>query len=305
MDKIKLSEKLFGNATTAKASGLAFSFSALLPTAFSIVFLIAIAMLGLTSSPEYTSSDWFLYANYLIPQLSFAVIALWFFRYRKIDSLEIKRQVCAPKYFILAVLLQVGLFSLSELNSLFLTFLERFGYQDKGIQLPSMQGWGLVGVLLAIAVMPAVFEELFFRGVLFEGVKSFGPWKSVLICGALFSLYHQNPAQTLYQFCCGAAFALMALRSGSVLPTVLAHFINNALIIVLTKFGVNSFPTPVFIAILCVSVLCLVFSLWFLIFKDRTEVDKREKADKSFFVYAAVGIAVCAITWLSVLLSGM
>jgi membrane protease YdiL (CAAX protease family) len=232
-----------------------------------------------------------LYANYLIPQLSFAVIALWFFRYRKIDSLEIKRQVCAPKYFIVAVLLQIGLFSLSELNSLFLTFLERFGYQDKGIQLPSMQGWGLVGVLLAMAVMPAVFEELFFRGVLLKGLRSFGTVGAVLLCGGLFSLFHQNPAQTIYQFCCGVAYALVALRSGSVLPTMLAHFLNNAVIILLTKFSVTLSPI-----IIVFSGVCLLGTICYLIFFDKKEIVKGEKVrGLSFLLCASVGILICVI----------
>ncbi|MFQ7079353.1 MAG: hypothetical protein ACLRSW_16265 [Christensenellaceae bacterium] len=50
------------------------------------------------------------------------------------------------KYFLIAVLLQVGLFA-RGLNGLFLNFLGRFGYKDDPILLPSLNGFGLVGVL--------------------------------------------------------------------------------------------------------------------------------------------------------------
>ncbi|MFR1983946.1 MAG: hypothetical protein ACLS4Z_09725 [Christensenellaceae bacterium] len=43
---------------------------------------------------------------------------------------------CAPKYFLIAVLLQVGLFRSRELNGLFLNFLGRFGYKDDPICCP-------------------------------------------------------------------------------------------------------------------------------------------------------------------------
>ena len=137
--------------------------------------------------------------------------------------------------------------------------------------------------------------------------------RAVLICGALFSLYHQNPAQTIYQFCCGAAFALVAMRSGSVLPTVLAHFVNNAVILILTKFGVSEFSAPVFITIVVISAVCLVLSLVYLVFLDENkpseETPLREteiKTErKNFWICAAVGIAVCVLTWLLVLVTGM
>ena len=225
----------------------------------------------------------------------------------------------SPKYILLGITMQIGLLCLSELNTLFLQLLGYFGYVSAEILLPSMEGVGFVGVLFVVGVLPAVFEEVLFRGILLGGLKSFRPVYAVLLCGGLFALFHQNPAQTLYQFCCGAAFALVALKAGSILPTMLAHFFNNALILILQKFGVNAFPVPAFWAIMITSVLCLVGTLVYLLAfdkknKDNERVhskskdgkdleDKREK--KRFFLTASVGIAVCALTWLGVLIAGM
>ena len=174
-----------------------------------------------------------------------------------------------------------------------------------------MDGFGFVGVLFVVAVLPAIFEEIVFRGLLLKGMKPFGSVWTIVISGVLFALYHQNPAQTIYQFCCGAAFALVAIRAGSIFPTMLSHFINNALILTLEKCGVSTFPTPVYIAILCVSVICLIGALGWLIFLDKqpfeklntTEEGKKER--KRFAIFSAVGVAICALTWLSALFSGM
>ena len=98
----------------------------------------------------------------------------------------------------------------------------------------------------------------------------------------------------------------MAVKSGSILPTVLSHFLNNALIVILYKIGLETVATPVFVVFMVVSALCLIGSLAYLIFFDKQENTERTKEKKNrFFLYAAVGIAVCALTWLGVLLMGM
>lgn len=305
-ERTGMSVRLLGAPTREKASGVAFSLSALLPTALAFLFLIVITAFGLTKTTGYEQSSWYLYVSYLLPQISFALVALWFLSYTKTPlSGALRKQKCNPKYFAIALLLQIGLFSLSELNGLFLDFLGKFGYQDDGILLPSMDGFGFVGVLIVVALFPAVFEEIMFRGILLNGLRSFKSIGAMLVCGALFSLYHQNPAQTLYQFCCGVAFALVALRSGSILPTVLAHFCNNAVILILTKLGITTFSTSVFIGVIAVSAVCLILSLGYLIFLDKKE-ENIEKAGskKQFFTCAGVGIAVCALSWLLVLFTG-
>ena len=269
----------------------------------------------MTATPKnvegYTETDWYLYCSYLLTPLTFALVAWWVLTWMKTPVKEaIKAQKCHPKYFLIAVLLQIGLLSLSELNSLFLEFLAQLGYQESEILLPSMDGLGFVGVLFTVAVLPAIFEEVIFRGLLLKGMRSFGTVGAILLCGGLFSLYHQNPAQTIYQFCCGAAFAFVALKSGSILPTILSHFINNALILTLTKFGLSELSTPVFVTVLIVSIICLIASLvWLFLDKTPTEEVKDETENKEerkqFWAFSALGIAICALSWLSALFMGM
>ncbi len=297
-----------GEATAAKASGLAFSFASVLPSVLAVAVLMVLSVFGVTVG-DGAQPDWYLYLNFLLPQAAFAIVALFFLRYRNIPIKQAAvKQKCKAKYFAIALLLQIGLLSLSELNAWFLQFLGSFGYEDAGITLPSMHGLGFVGVLLCVAVLPALMEEVFFRGVLLSGLQSFGKWGGILLCGALFALYHQNPAQTLYQFCCGVAFAVVAVRAGSILPTVLAHFFNNALIVVLFKCGVTSIVGVWLVVEICLSIVCLLAALvWlFVLDKEKEQTQNMDKVErKRFLISAAFGIAVCAITWLTVLISGL
>lgn len=303
---------LIGEATPAKASGLTYTLTAILSVVVAFTFLVVVLAMGLAKE-GYETSDWYLYCSYLLTPLTFLVVTLCIMRWTGVSvATELRRQICPARYFLLAILLQCGLLSLSQLNGLFLEWLGEFGYQDTPINIPSLEGFGFVGVLFAIAVLPAIFEEIIFRGLLLKGMRSFGVVGAVLLNGALFALYHQNPAQTIYQFCCGVAFALIALRAGSILPTIVSHFLNNALIITLMKLNASDFTGTAMVVLMVVSAVCLVGSLVWLTFFDRGRTaiaeerkqgnEKMEK--KYFFQYAAIGVALYALTWISVLLTG-
>ena len=297
--------------TPAKLSGLTFSVVSIVAVCVACIFTLTLILSGVVNTPDYDQQDWYLYCTFLLTPLAFAGSAVLLARWYKMPiKAELKAQKCHPKYFLLAIALQIGLFGLSELNVLFLEVLEKIGYVETPIVLPSMDGFGFVGVLIAVALLPAIFEEIIFRGFLLKGMRAFGTMGAVLISGALFALFHQNPAQTIYQFCCGAAFALIAVRAGSILPTMVSHFINNALILTLTKYGVSSFPTPVFITVVCVSALCLVGSLAWLLVKEKQPLAPLEKTEqkterKRFWLAASAGLIICGISWLSALFMGM
>lgn len=304
--------------TQAKASGLAFSVSTLLVLLVGLIFSVAVIIkFGVpTEEKDYTGKDWYLYVSYLIPQMCLLAVAIGYFVWLKKDVKQtFKEQKCHPKYFLWAVLLQLGLFSLGELNGFVLLFMEKvFGQTLAVPTLPKTDGFGIVWVILVIGVLPAVFEEFFFRGILLKGLRSFGKVGAILLCGALFSLYHQNPSQTVYQFLCGCAFALVAVRSGSILPTVVAHFINNTVIIVLETYGVTEFPLPVYITVICVTAVCLVASLVYLLFFDKNKntedkkeftVGEKDRAERwRFFACASFGLLTCAFVWITNFMSG-
>ena len=96
----------------------------------------------------------------------------------------------------------------------------------------------------------------------------------------------------------------MAIRAGSVFPTMLAHFVNNAVIIILQKYGVENIPTPVFIPVVIVSGLCLLGSLAYLIFVDKNHLPEEEgtpeqkKTNRGVFILGtAIGILICFASW--------
>ena len=286
---------LLGDITEEKSSGLAFSAAAVLPYILAVIFALVGGIFGLFYE-GVEKEDWYLYLGYLLSQVSFALVAVLFFC---LSKAPIKSVIGKPTVwdFALALIVQFGLLSLSGVNAWFMIWLENLGLQVTPPQIPSMDGWGFLWVMLVIAVLPAILEELFFRGVLLRGLKGFPVWAAALLCGGLFSLFHQNPAQTLYQFFCGVAFALIALRCGSILPTVVAHFCNNAFVLCVEKFSWQTDMLPILIA----SAICLLVSVGYLIvYAVKAGRKAEEKPDwKGFFLCAAVGVLICLVGWVS------
>jgi sodium transport system permease protein len=95
--------------------------------------------------------------------------------------------------------------------------------------------------LLVFGLMPAVFEELAFRGFLLSGLRRrLGPGGAILVSSCLFALYHLNVFQLLPAFLLGLVLALLAVWSGSVLPGMLFHCLYNGMLIsvaVLPRLG--------------------------------------------------------------------
>ena len=82
---------------------------------------------------------------------------------------------------------------------------------------------------LALCVMPAIAEELLFRGA-FQGLmRSCGSAAAIFAPALLFGVLHLDLAQGLTAFACGVFLGWLAERSGSILPGMLLHLVNNAL----------------------------------------------------------------------------
>ncbi len=284
-------------------AGMAYTLSAVIP-----VLLMFAAMLVLGAAGLDEDSEIYKYLTLLIPQISMAGASLVFFRRTKTPARAIYRP-CKWYYYPVALALAFGLFALSELNALFISLFEKLGYRPVGMGgLPALTGWNLLPALLVIALLPAIFEETVFRG-LQTGVLAEEGWHPaglIFLSGALFSLFHGNPEQTVYQFLCGAAYALLALRSGSVFPTMLAHFSNNAVILTLASFGMDDFPVSVKPYIYAVAAVVLVAVLIFLVFLDKNyRYERRPFPKRRYFLGAGIGILICAVEWISVLAMGM
>ena len=104
--------------------------------------------------------------------------------------------------------------------------------------------------------MPAVFEEIFFRGVMLYGLKNLRNILAIILTALCFALYHGSLSQLAYQFFYGIILAVLAIKTQSILPGIIIHFLNNFAVLTISYFNfpVNVFD-PILIAIGVVSLL--------------------------------------------------
>jgi hypothetical protein len=89
---------------------------------------------------------------------------------------------------------------------------------------------GLFGNLLIVAVLPAIGEELLFRGLLQKLIKKMtgnAHW-AIWITAILFSALHLQFFGFLPRLLLGALFGYLLEWTGTLWLPIIAHFINNA-----------------------------------------------------------------------------
>ena len=91
-----------------------------------------------------------------------------------------------------------------------------------------IQQSGLIISLLSVAVIPALLEEVFSRGILLSGYQFLGRWKAAFLSALLFGLLHMNPQQFPYAFVVGFLFCFLVERTDSLYASILPHMVINA-----------------------------------------------------------------------------
>lgn len=102
-----------------------------------------------------------------------------------------------------------------------------------------LQGSHPAWILLTMALVPAVCEELLFRGFILN--QLLGPEtraRAILVSAVLFGIFHRHLLLILPAGLAGVLFAVMVHRSRSLAPAILAHFTVNACAVALSHWQV-------------------------------------------------------------------
>ncbi|MBA3673404.1 MAG: CPBP family intramembrane metalloprotease [Chitinophagaceae bacterium] len=85
--------------------------------------------------------------------------------------------------------------------------------------------------LIVIALLPAIFEETFFRGGLQNLFTRWfkGPWVAIILTAIIFSLIHLSFYGFLVRFVLGLVLGFIFYYSGSVWLSILFHFLFNGI----------------------------------------------------------------------------
>lgn len=97
--------------------------------------------------------------------------------------------------------------------------------------------------LAAIAIGPALAEELLFRGLLTSALLRYGNLAALLWPSILFGIYHLDVAQGVGTALLGLSFGWARLRTGSVVPSIVAHGVFNGAVLLSLRAAGGVEPT--------------------------------------------------------------
>lgn len=142
---------------------------------------------------------------------------------------------------------------------------------------------GYILFFVEIAVLPAIFEELLFRKVMLNGAKKYGTVFAIVFTAVMFGLIHMNIPQAINAMLIGLLFAYLDIKTGSILPSVILHFINNGTqalyMINENNYQITNIITITYIALAAIGGLIFVIK----VIKNRKEfmLENKEKTSVS------------------------
>ena len=81
--------------------------------------------------------------------------------------------------------------------------------------------------VIGTAIVPAVSEELLFRGLILVALLPYGKKTAIFGSAVMFAIMHQNFGQIIYTFGMGIVLAVIVVEMRSIWGAVILHFVNN------------------------------------------------------------------------------
>ncbi len=140
------------------------------------------------------------------------------------------------RWMFLGILMGLGTFAFASI------YLDSLSYLAD-LRTPKMSaplrdaGYSWLFVLGMIAVYPAIFEELAFRGIIVPCLnRLLTTTETIIVSGMMFMILHLSIASAPQLLLLGTLIAWLRIRSGSIWPCMLMHFTHNAMCIAFEKW---------------------------------------------------------------------
>ena len=149
-------------------------------------------------------------------------------------KLRFAKQKDIPIVFWMTLTVISGSFML---NILSLDLISAMGLDIEGNMLAAYDTENMWLSLLTLAVIPAIFEELFFRGATMSVLSKEKTAATIFISATLFALAHGSLYLILSSFFAGIVFGITVYLTDSIYTSMLTHFLNNIMAYILFTYS--------------------------------------------------------------------
>lgn len=144
-----------------------------------------------------------------------------------------------PAVFTAAVLIGLGGCTLSNLlTNTWINMWSIFGIELPNVDLYTEKSvLSLILNLIIFAALPALLEEMVFRGFVLQGMRGMGDPAAILFSALLFGLMHTNMLQLPFAFLLGLVMGFLVIKTGNIWVAIVIHFLNNGLSVLVDYAG--------------------------------------------------------------------
>ena len=129
---------------------------------------------------------------------------------------------------------------------------------------PLMDG-SFIGVVFTVGIVAPVFEEILFRGLIYNELrKSMPAWVSVLLQAVAFAIFHGNWVQGVYTVVIGIVFALVYIWLKSIWAAIAIHVFYNMTSVLMSRVPDQSIFDSYSIVFISLSLILGAIAFYFL-----------------------------------------
>ena len=197
-----------------------------------VVLLLLSIYLGLAVGTESV------FGSTVVSQLLILAMPLLVVWYMKSDVKTLfSLKVPKVKDFIGGFILYIGVYALMLVASFVLISIFPQSAENTAMTFDVLMKQPFALVVLVMTVMPAIGEELYFRGLVFGSLRHrYSAVWAIVISSVIFGVFHLSLVKIIPTGMLGACFAYVAYTSGSIYIGMFLHFFNNLVSAISMKY---------------------------------------------------------------------
>ncbi len=167
-----------------------------------------------------------------------------------------------------AIVISVAvLFLLNPIINCWQYMLTNAGYNGGSLPFTLDNGGLLVLGIVLFALLPALCEEILFRGLILNSLRKYGLCVSIGISALFFSLMHMSLLQLPYTFLLGIVLGLVVYFTRNLWLSIIMHFVNNSIVLIWGYFGNKTYNFVWYDILWGIGGLVLFSALLFVLYK--------------------------------------
>ena len=288
------------NKLTIKDSSLAFFAGFIICQ----IMIVAVSVIGLiiVKSINIDISQFELFFNtgigyFILTLVLNATLLVMFFFFNKGKNNTITTKVKLNKILLYLAIAIISFVLLYPIVITFDSLLVKLGITPNTIPY-ELNTQNYIISIFSLVILPAICEELLFRGIIFKGLKKYGKILSITITGIMFALFHMSISQTIYPLLMGIMLSVIMYYENNIYYCILVHMVNNFISLTLSFLNISLvFNHWTYILLAIFLLIVFISTVGYFIFKNHKKAEKQPMTNNDK-IYLIGSLGIMLLLWI-------